>query len=221
MLDKVKLLNSNLSMLSVPLPLRACIVQLKQANVLLSPCSTFTPDDYSSEWSITDIVAGNLFHTEGIKNAHTAYPQATVWGSQRALDSKKNIAWNKVLTNKQWPFNDELTLIPIGGMPKFDEHVFIHHQSKSLIVNDLCFNLVDAKGLLSKLIFGFFGTYRKFAVSKLFLSMIQDKDTFQQSINQLFKHDFENIIMSHGHTIIEGNGKNQLKNAFAQHNIIV
>jgi hypothetical protein len=109
----------------------------------------------------------------------------------------------------------ELSLIKLEGMPSYNEVVFLHHASKSLIVTDMCFNIRKPEGLGAKIIFGLFGTYDRFAVSRLFKMMIKDKAALKKSIDEVLSCDFDNIIVSHGENII-GGANEKLRAALAE-----
>ncbi len=185
------------------LPVRSTVVHLDQAVVLISSGSQLTKDQLKSAGAVTDIVAPNLLHTAGLAQAIEVFPQARVW---------------KSLTAEAWPYQSELSIVNLKGMPKFDETVFVHKASKTLIATDLCFNLVEAKGFGSWLILNMFGTYRKFAISKLFMKYITDRDAFKKSIKQVLAYDFNHLVVGHGQTI-EENAKPLFEKALKDRNL--
>lgn len=96
-----------------------------------------------------------------------------------------------------------------------NECVFLHKASRTLIVADLCFNHVHGKGLGYSIIFGLFGTYKRFAVSKFYLKMVKNKDLFEQSVAKVMSLDFDRIIVPHGEDILE-NAHSRLTDAFRE-----
>lgn len=142
------------------LPVRSTYIPLESGKILLSPGSCLTDAQLKSLGKVTDIVAPNLFHCGGIPQAATVYSTAKIWGVQGAKAVKKEISWTAELTTNTWPYQDELPMIEIAGMPKVNEKVFFHKKSKSLFIADLCFNLVDSKGIGPWLILNMFGTYK-------------------------------------------------------------
>ncbi len=191
------------------LPVRSILVPLGEEGVLISPGSQLTESQYNIDWKVTDIVAPNDFHTAGIKKAKQHYPAALAWGSEGSASKMPDLAWNRVLGKDPWPYEEVLALIPLGGMPRVNECVFVHRASKSLIVTDLCFNQTNVEGLGAKLILSLMGTYNKLGISRFFASFIKDKVAFSASIAKLMTHDFDNIIVSHGDNVY-GKGKTRL-----------
>lgn len=202
------------------LPIKMTLVRTKAGVVLISPVPKV--EDFKTELGslgvVTDIVAPNLFHHLGIRGAAKLYPEAKIWGAKGFKEKRPNIHWFCEIPSKDWCLDDELLVIPIQGMPKVNEVVLLHRPSKTLIVSDFCFNHIHGSGFGNWLVFHLFGTYRRFAVSKLFLKMINDKDLFAYSVQNLLREDFENIVVPHGEDIVSG-GKELLKKALEERNI--
>lgn len=211
-MDNLKFLESTLKMPLMDLPVRSVVVTTEKGNILFSPGSKLTGDQIGSAGSVTDIVAPNLFHCGGVAKASSVHTTAKLWGPINAKKVKSEISWTSELDPKTWPYNDELLALPIAGMPKVSEVVFIHKKSSSLIVADLCFNMLGTKGFGSWLIMNLFGTYEQLGISKLFLKAVTDKEEFEKSLHTLLSHDFENIIVSHGVNVY-GQGREKLLKA--------
>lgn len=220
MAKSISYLESVKQMPLVALPVRAVVVQLESARVLLSPGSTLTPEELRSAGEITDIVATSLLHSAGCKRAKEAFPKARLWGPLGIREKRDRLTWDGILGVDAWPFEPDLACLPIDGMPKIREHVFLDRASSTLIVADLAFNLLDAKGVGAWLIFSLFGTYQRFAVSKFFLRAVQDRAAFERSLKALFAHDFDSLAPSHG-DVIQGGAKEKLRAALAERGFVV
>lgn len=199
------------------LPVRTTIVTIAHQNILISPGSQLNLEDYNSMPNITAIIAPNLFHCAGVEKAAKHFPNASKWGPPGVKEKFSALHWDQYLNNSKWLFDPDLNLIPILGMPKINEMIFYHKSSKSLIVTDLCFNLIDANGFGAWLILSLFGTYQKFGISRFFLKYVEDPIAFKSSIQNLFDFDFDHIILSHGQNII-GNAKAHLQKALKERN---
>jgi hypothetical protein len=214
--EDVKLFDSFLKMPLVQLPLTTSLIRLSNEKVLLlSPHPSLTSEEFKGMGEVTDIIAPNLYHHLGIKNAVAAHPQAKLWATAGLELKRKDIEWQSFLDESTWPYQDELVAIRIAGMPKMNEFVFFHKKSKTLFVTDLCFNILDAPGFGAWLIYHIFGTYKRFAVSKLFIKAVTDKAALQQSLATLFSYDFDNIVMAHG-LAVKGSGRAKLQFALKE-----
>lgn len=194
------------------LPVRSTFVKTNSGSVLFSPGSCLASNQIQELENVTDIVSPNFFHCAGVSKASSVFPAARKWVPSGGHILKPEIQWTDELSAESWPYQDELPMVLLNGIPRINEVVFIHKKSKSLIVADLCFNLVDVRGIGSWIILNLFGTYKKFATSQFFVRFINDKEAFGKSLSQVFSYDFENIIVGHGQNII-GNGKSKLLKA--------
>jgi hypothetical protein len=220
MTELVNLLNveSALRMPLMQLPVRTTAVLLGQAVVLLSPAPAADLATCARLGTVTDIVAPTLFHHLGVQRAMQTFPQARCWGVPGFKAKRPDIAWSDELAPANWPYQAQLPVISLAGMPKVNERVFVHHASKSLLVCDLCFNLVAAHGVGARIILGLFGTYRRFAVSRLSVRLIADKTAFRRSLGEVFSYEFDNIVMSHGE-IVYGDGRRRLLDALKERDL--
>ncbi|MBK8202485.1 MAG: hypothetical protein IPK68_09305 [Bdellovibrionales bacterium] len=197
------------------LPVRSTFVPLKAGSILISPGSCLDLHQLKKIKEVTDLVAPNLFHCAGVPKASSVFPSAKKWAPVGGKISKPEITWSDELSSVHWPYQEDLPMIQLKGNSKINEVAFFHKGSKSLIVADLCFNLIDAKGIGSWIILNLFGTYRRLAMSKFFAQFIDDKAAFNESLTELFSFDFENIIVGHGENLF-GNGKDKLLKALKE-----
>ncbi len=220
-MENLKFFEFNRRMPLLTLPVRTTFIQLEGAGVLYSPGSKMSVDDFKNLGEATDIVAPNTFHCEGVINAKKAFPNATLWGPENIRKLKPKFPWDKEISQDTWPFGKELPFVHIQGTPQLNEVVLVHKSSKTLLVADLCFNLVDAKGLGAWLILKkMFDTYRKFAISKFYLSYVKDQKAFEKSVSKVFEQSFDRVIPAHG-ALVNQNGKEQLRQAFKERSITV
>lgn len=96
---------------------------------------------------------------------------------------------------------NEIDVLRLGGMPRLNEHVFLHRASSTLIVCDLLFHLAHTSKWTR-----FFGRHvmrlrNDVGMSAFFRSMIKDRAAFRASIEQLLGWEFEQIIVGHGEPI--------------------
>lgn len=214
-MQEIKILKSSVPMPLMSLPVYSPLVNLGEKQILISPGSRFPLEQYDPTWKITDIVAPNLFHHAGVPKAASVYPSAKLWAAPGLEKKIPHIKWTNFLSLEAWPYQSNLTLIPIQGSGVAGEHVFISKQSKTLIVTDLAFNIKNASGLGAKIMLSLFGTHNRFAVSRLLKLLLDDRLAFERSMHELMTHDFENILVSHGEVII-GNAKNLLREALKE-----
>jgi hypothetical protein len=213
--EDIKLFNSVLKMPLAKLPVTSSLISLSTGNILLSPHPSLTPAEFQSMGKVADIVAPNLYHHLGIQKAIEVLPEAHLWGADGFEQKRKDIAWQSFLTESTWPYQEELAAIQIAGMPKLNEVVFVHKKSQTLFLTDLCFNILEDSGFAGRLLYNAFGTYKRFAISKILIKFVKDPAAFQKSLTTLFTHDFDNIVLSHG-SVVAGGGKAKLREALQE-----
>lgn len=213
-MSELQYLHSVKKMPLLALPVCTVVVPLKSARVLISPGSMLTKEQLAQAGAVTDIVAPSLLHTAGVPRAAEVFPKAKIWGPVGARAAKPKINWTGELTEAAWPFGDELPFVRLAGIPRFEESVFVHRPSRSLLVTDLAFNMKDASGIGAWIILHLFGTYRRFAVSRFFLKSIQDRDAFEKSLGKIFAYDFERVVVGHGS--VEEKGRDSFRAALKE-----
>lgn len=209
---RTRFLDSTLRSPLFHLPVRSVVFELDDARLLLSPGSMLSPEQLSEAGPLSDIVAPNLMHTGGMNQAAESHPQARLWGPVGVREKHPELQW-QVLGESPWPFESELSLILVPGMPKLNESAFVHHASKALYLTDMAFHIREPDGLAAGLFFRVFGTYRRFAVSKLFLRYVKDRKAFEAALHRMMRQEFEHVVVSHG-DVLENEGKARLLAAF-------
>ncbi len=186
------------------LPVRSPVVQLAGARILISPGSTLTAAQLASAGAITDVVAPSLLHTAGMPAAAKAFPAARLWGPRGVKKKQAGLTWHGILGEDAWPYDAELKAIPLKGLERTREFVFVHKATRSLIVTDLIFNMVHQRGLGARLLLGLFGSYQRFAISKALLLLANDRAALRASLAAIASEDFDTLVPSHGDVVASG-----------------
>jgi hypothetical protein len=154
---------------------------------------------------VSTIIAPNLFHHLFANDAHVRYPQATLHVAPGLSKKCPNLTRDHVVLGEgdapKW--HKDLAPIFVEGTPKFNETIFYHQRSSTLVVTDLLFNMHTFQGPMSSLVFRGMGTYKRFAQSKLLNSLIKDRTHYLSSLEPLRALDITRLIMAHGE-VIEG-----------------
>jgi hypothetical protein len=110
-------------------------------------------------------------------------------------------------------WSGELHVFAVAGVPRLNEHLFLHIPSRTLIVADLLFNFAtDEKGWDHFFHRYLAGIKRYPGLSRLFRLCIRDRSAFRTSMTALLSLDFDRIIVGHGR-VIERDGKALLRRA--------
>jgi hypothetical protein len=119
------------------------VVRLRNGSALLhSPCrpSGALLDAVAEIGSVAHVVAPNWFHDLYLREYRASYPNAAFWGPRLLQRQHPALIDNVLDADLKAPWADELPYIPLSGLLSFDEAVFFHVASGTLIVADLLTN---------------------------------------------------------------------------------
>lgn len=192
----------------VKLPVRCTVVKTPKALIMISPIH-FTPEQYrqiDALGEITDIVAPCLIHNRFIGQAMERFKAARIWGPMGYRQKCPHIRWDFIFgeAGTTWPHSDDLDILALDGAPDLNEHVFFHRGSGTLLVADLVFNLRNPRGWAAPLMLSLFGTYKKFACSRLFTGKIKDREAMKASLKKMMSWGFDAVVMGHGDRVTAG-----------------
>ncbi len=200
------------------LPVRSTVVEVGTGRVLFSPGSMMSDAQLEGAGEVTDIVAPSLWHTDGGPRAAKVHPKARLWGPPGIRAKHPGHPWF-VLGEDPWPHVSELQLVPIAGMPKVREHALYHVASRSLLIVDLAFNIVDPKGLGARMVLQLLSdAYRRFAVSRMFMMLVKDRRAFTASLAPIAQLDIARVVPAHG-DVVETDAKDRLLAALRERKV--
>ena len=153
------------------------------------------------------VVAPNLFHHVHLSNFKEHFPEAQFFATQGLRKKREGFDFSGDIAEKM-PYSDEIEAVFLEGMPKFNEWVFFHRASKTLILTDMLMNFHNSKGWKTKLFAYFNRCLNKLHFTWLFFLLISDRNAFQNSVEKILKWDFERIVLSHG-DCVDQNAKAQ------------
>lgn len=205
-----------LSLLGAELGTRMTVLDSGQGLVLYSP----TPIDdalaeqIESEGEVRWIVAPSLFHHLFAKAAKARWPEARLLAAP-GLDAKVRELGSDGELGPEAPdeWGDGIATHPIGGMPKLNEVALLHRPSRTLVVADFLFNVVEA-GWWTRTFLGLTGGYGGPRQSRVLRSSVKDREATKRSRDVLLDWDFDTVTMCHG-SVIETGGKDALASASA------
>ncbi|HEX2852883.1 MAG TPA: hypothetical protein VHO24_06575 [Opitutaceae bacterium] len=162
------------------------------------------------------VVGPNRFHDECLREFQAEYPAAQFHAAPGLAADRRDIRFvSEPLSDLAPPdWRGTIDQHLVRGMPRFNEVVFLHRPSRSLIIADLAFNFGPDAHWLVKLLFRLGGTWGRFTPSRLERIMMKDRAAVRASIDTILRWDFDRIVVGHGQNIETG-GKEALRSAFA------
>ena len=181
------------------------VIRLPDGSLLLhSPCR-YTPelaDAVEKIGTVAHIVAPNWFHDLYLREYKAAYPQATMWGP-KPLEGP-------------FPWTDSLSTHRIRGFLTFDETLFYHKKSATLIVADFLMHLIIADDVpfFTRAAFKLSGAENRLCVFPLLRFAFTDMRSMRAAARQMLAWTPQNLIVAHG-SPIEGNATSLLGSALS------
>lgn len=148
------------------------------------------------------IVAPNALHHLHFAAAAERFPSAERWIAPALARKRPDLAEARRLADEPpaaWA--GELEQLRVEGAPKLDEVAFFHRASKTLIVTDLVFNVLEYRGWLSGLVFRMVGAHKRLAQSRALRMLVRDRAAAAASARRILAWDFERVVMAHGEIV--------------------
>lgn len=207
-------------MLGIRLPLRMSLVKLADDGIWIwSP----TPHNPQIEHKVAEmgevkyIVAPGNGHNLFVEAWQRAFPEASVCVASGVPKKRPNLENYTLLRDLDTPpWHEDLEMLPMDGAPFFDEHMFYHGRSKTLLVTDFFQNYtgVEQKGLakvISKLLIEPLGFKNKCLAPPLKTRFaVKDKQALRASLDRLWDLDIECVVPAHG-AIFEQDAKQDIR----------
>ena len=190
-----------MSMLGTNISTQMTIVRLPdQSLILISPIkiTDLLKSEISTLGKVVFIISPNTFHHLFASQCQANFKDATYLRPATLADRIKNLPVGSDLyavDNEIWQGQLETRRISQSHMA--DEMVFFHPESKSLVITDLI-QYSDGDLSLAGKVFAFItGTLRKPAISRLYKTMIKDKQEMRSSLEFIMDWDFERVLLPH------------------------
>jgi hypothetical protein len=139
----------------------------------------------------------NIFLEDWFK----AYPQARTYTDEAFAATRPDLKFTDVLTDAPpaaWSgaFSQHI----LRGLPEFNEILFLHHASHSLILTDLSFDPAAELPFLARARL-WLRNGGKLGSSHCSDALIEDRATLCQSLSRVLSWDFDRVIVSRGRNI--------------------
>ncbi len=161
------------------------------------------------------IIAPNLLHHLYVGEWMEAYPDALSYGPPGLAAKRPELSFTSDLGPAfDQVFDTDLLRLPIAGMPKLNESLFLHRQSGTLIATDFCFFMPEATGLTG-LFASVMGIKKVMRCEPLFRILIKDKPAFRTSLHPLRTTEIRHLSMCH-HSVLSVGASEALQQVLDQ-----
>lgn len=208
------------SRIGVALPARMTIAQLPAGGLWLHSPVTLDEETRSAVDAlgpVEAIVAPNAFHYLFVEDAMRAYPEASLFLAPGLWERRPELPMGAPLGDgapASWASAfEQLVFGPVKG---FSEVVFLHRQSGTLILTDLCFSMRTIERRLDRWLWRLAGVPASFGPSRLVrLTLLRDRQVAARFAAQILTWQFDRIVVNHGE-VCESGGTEIFRRAFAR-----
>lgn len=191
----------------VRLDSRMTVVRLRSGELWLHspvPIDEELADELAELGPVRHLVAPNLLHHLYMADAKARYPEATAWGAEGLGAKEPDVPLDRELGPEapaSWP--DEIGLDRIEGAPKLGELVFFHEASRTLILTDMLFHILEPESWGLRAVLYLAGTHGRLACSRLVKKLVTDRGAFEASIQRVLERwPLERALMAHGEPVV-------------------
>lgn len=223
-MDALTALAPDLWVASRPLPLvvgdigtRMTVIRLRDGSLFLhSPVALdgATREALDALGPVRAVVAPSLVHHFYVGEYGAAYPQATLYAAPGLETKRADVPFAAVLEDEppaQWA--DQLEQHVFRGAPIMNEVVFFHPPTRTLLLTDLCFNVVRPFRGRARFFVRLVGA-RGFGPHRIVRFGIRDRLAAQTSLQRILEWDFDRIVVTHG-DVLESGGHAAMQAAFS------
>ena len=196
---------------------RTTLIRLSDGNIFVhapGPADDGDHIELDKLGNVTQIVASNLFHNTFVANWVSRYDGATCH-APASFDTKvPGLAYETLSDEPPAAWSADIDQVFVQGAPQLDETVFFHRASRTLLLTDLCFNMLHSDSFITRLMMRIMGGYGHFGPSRLARSFMKDKKAVRRGIDRILEWDFDRVTVTHGQ-VLETDGHAKLKESYA------
>ncbi|TAM78182.1 DUF4336 domain-containing protein [bacterium] len=183
------------------------VVRLDDGSLLVhSPCrpSPQLHEGLLALGPVAHVVAPNWFHDLYLREYRQAYPQAILWAPARLRWLKPTLIDRVLDDSTRTPWYSEMPHVQLPGLLAFEECLFFHERSRTLVIADFLFNLTarDDTPPFTRLAYKLSGVNGRLAVFPLLRALaVLNRGALRRATDRIFSWDIQRIVVGHGEPI--------------------
>jgi hypothetical protein len=154
------------------------------------------------------LIAPNMFHHEFVTEWLTAFPRMKAFCNPGLVAKRSDIKFEGTLDSGiPFDWSGEVAYVRIDGISSYDEIVFFHHSSRTLIISDIVFNYTPAQTAADP------GAAPGLGPHDRIRAAITDENALRESIKMVLRWPFDRVILAHGE-LVETSGYQRFQEGF-------
>ncbi len=187
---------------------RTTVVRLDDGSLLVhspAPPTDTMADELRALGPVRWLVVPNCWHHLGTPAAAARFPEAQVVGPASALERNKALKLHLDIHHAQFGEQvPELEALPLRGVPFWDETVFYHRPTHTLLGADIVLCACAKDHWTLRTAARLTGFYERVRVPPDARKKIPDKSAAARSIHAMLERPAERLIVGHADIIEEG-----------------
>ena len=198
---------------------RMTVIRLPDAGLWIH-----SPIALTAEWKaeldaigpVRAVLSPSKMHYEHVPELAAAYPEARVFAvPNSAAAVRKKCRVDGILTDTPDPlWSAVMEQAQVAGSRLYDEVVFLHRPTRTLILTDLCFNIPESSSWSTRLWARALGVLGRLSVSRSLRPTLRDRRQFLAFLDRVLAWDFDRVLITHGDCVLT-DGKDAFLRAVA------
>lgn len=201
--ENIWILQRPLRVLGIDVRRTTTVIRLRDRRLIIHSSAPFTRNDVDDIRALGEpawLVDATAAHDTCAASARAIFPDVPYLVPEKFSNRRELRA--EVLGALPSAWRGEIEMLMIAGMPRIQEHVFLHVPSGTLIVADLLVSITPAYPAWMQ---WFARAVMRWddgvGMDPLFRWMIDDRVAFRRSIEEILGWDFRRVIVGHAGVI--------------------
>lgn len=218
--DRLWIHHQNLSLFGIELGALMTVVDLDgKGNLFIHSPNRLTHElraELHSLGQVNWVISPNKWHHLFVGEYRDAFPSSKSFCAPGLEQKRKDFSFDGIISGEQiWAPALEHTAVK--GIPLYNEIVFFHPSTRTLIVTDLAVHICESHSFFTRVFLRAIGSYGKFGWTKLEKKIfVKDREAFTRSLRKIMAWDFDRVLLSHGRSV-EKDGKRYFSEAFREY----
>ena len=185
--------------------LRTTVVRLADGGLWLYSPILFDDalaDQVEALGPVRHIVAPSRAHDLFAADAHSRWPNATLWASPGLAAARPQLGATP-LPEDEACWRGQLHSVRIDAVPRIDEVAFFHVASRTAIVCDLVLNVHEESNWLARQLYRAMGVWRRPGRTRYWTWKTKDPQAAQRAYERIVAWEPRRVIMAHGDVVDE------------------
>jgi hypothetical protein len=205
----------------VRIPTRMSVVRLGEGDLWVHspiPLDDALAAEIGALGQVRYVVAPSASHHMFAGPFAARFPEAKLFGAPGVTKKHPELTFAGTVgdgADASLPWAGAIDQTLLAGAPTLSEVVFFHRESRSLLVSDLLFNMIEPETWATGMLLRLMGTYKRLARSRLWSRYAKDRQALKASVERVVGWDFVRLLPAHGAVFESGDTHAEVRDRLA------